>query len=235
MAGSLPRPAAGLLFDMGDVLYDATAWRRWLLQLLTRLGLHTNYTCLFRVWDREFLDDVHRGRREFCEAFDAFLRALGLRPSQIDEVGAACRSRRRRMEATARPLPGVKATLFRLHRAGLTLGILNNSERSSAALRRQLEQFGVADVFTSVISSIELGQVKPAAATYLASLRQMGLRPEQAAFVGHDSDELAGAAEVGMATIAFNFDDDAKADVRLERFEQLLDVIDVPARRATAG
>ena len=33
LEGSLARPAGGLLFDFGDVLYDATVWRRWLLVL----------------------------------------------------------------------------------------------------------------------------------------------------------------------------------------------------------
>ncbi len=28
----------GLIFDAADVLYDASAWRRWLLQLVSRFG-----------------------------------------------------------------------------------------------------------------------------------------------------------------------------------------------------
>src|SRR3981081_3849051 len=54
----------GLVFDMDDVLYDATLWRRWLLQLLGRLGLKADYHTFYRTWDAEFLADVHRGRRE---------------------------------------------------------------------------------------------------------------------------------------------------------------------------
>lgn len=41
MAENGSRKTLGLLFDMGDVLYDATVWRRWLLQLLHKMGLHT--------------------------------------------------------------------------------------------------------------------------------------------------------------------------------------------------
>ena len=112
--GSLPRPVCGLLFDAGDVLYDDTVWRRWLLQVLARLGLHTNYRSFYHVWKHDFLDDVHRGRREFCEAFQAFLLSVGLSRAQVDEVESACQAKRNQWEASARPLPGVKSTLTKL-------------------------------------------------------------------------------------------------------------------------
>ena len=235
MAGSLSRPVAGLLLDMDDVLVDATVWRRWLLQLLSRLGVQAQYTCLFRVWDREFLRDVHRGRRPFCEAFESFLLALGLRRAQIEEITSSCQARRRHLEATARPLPGVKSTLTRLHQAGLVLGVLNNSESPGAALQGQLDRFGLEGLFAAVLSSIDLERTKPDPVTYLTALRAMRLAPEQAAFVGHDTAELAGAAEVGMRTVAFNFDRDARADVYLGRFEELLEVVGVRTRYAAAG
>jgi hypothetical protein len=53
--------------------------------------------------------------------------------------------------------------------------------------------------------------------------------------VGHDVEELAGAAAVGMPTIAFNFDADAQANVYLARFEELLDVIRRQPPFAAAG
>ena len=56
-----PRPIRGLLFDACNVLYDDTAWRRWLLRLLTRLGLRTEYAPFFRIFDHDYLDAVYRG------------------------------------------------------------------------------------------------------------------------------------------------------------------------------
>ena len=44
----------GVLFDMCNVLFDNTVWRRWVLKVLGRLGLHTNYRSFFRVWDRDY-------------------------------------------------------------------------------------------------------------------------------------------------------------------------------------
>jgi hypothetical protein len=57
----------------------------------------------------------------------------------------------------------------------------------------------------------------------------------EAAFVGHDAEELSGAAAVGMRTIAFNHAADAKADRYLIRFEQLLDVVGSDRTFSAAG
>ncbi len=235
MDGSLTGGLAGLVFDMDDVLHDATVWRRWLMRLLARIGVHTTYPCLFRVWDREYLDDVHRGRREFAEAFDTFLMAIGLKRAQIDEVTAAAQARLRDVAASARPLPGVKTTLGRLRESGLALGVLANSSLPAEELRGQLDRFGLGETFAAVVSSIDLGRTKPDPATYLTVLKLLKLRPDQAAFVGHDTAELAGAAAVGIRTVAFNYDRDAQADVFLTRFDELLDVVGVRAKYAVAG
>lgn len=231
----LPGKIRGVLFDVGNVLYDDTVWRRWVLKLLSRLGLHTNYCCFFRIWDRDYLGDVHRGRREFREAFEAFLLSAGLSRSQIEEVEAACRARRHQLEADARPLPGVKTTLERLHRSELALGALSNSEHPAPVLRRQIEQFAVQRLFATVVSSIDLKRTMPDPAVYLTAVKALELPAEEVAFVGHDAAELAGAAAVGMPTIAFNFDADARADVYLSRFEELLEVIGRRPPLAAAG
>ncbi len=215
----------GVLFDACNVLYDNTLWRRWLLQLLSRLGLHTNYRCFFRVWDREFLDAVCRGRRTFGEAFRSFLRSAGLSSGQIDEVEAACKFRHRELHADTLPLPGVKATLGRLHKAGVVLGSISNSEYSAAAHRQWLDRFALGECFTSVVSSIDLGQTMPDPACYMKALGEMQLSPAEVAFVGHDALEMSGAAELGMPTIAFNFEPDVQADVYINRFDELIDVV----------
>ena len=222
ISGVLPRPVEGLLFDMGDVLYDATLWRRWLLRVLSRLGVHTSYRSFFHIWDHDFLDDVHRGRREFSEAFQAFLRSVGLSPAQIDEVEAACQARRNEWERTARLLPGVKSTLGKLHAAGIVMGVLSDSENPGALIHQRLDRLGLGQVFKAVVSSIDLEQIKPHPVGYRTALQAMELPADRVAFVGHDAEELAGAAAVGMSTIAFNHDPAAKADVFIARFEQLL-------------
>jgi HAD superfamily hydrolase (TIGR01509 family) len=215
----------GVLFDMCNILYDDTVWRRWVLRLLSRLGLSTNYCSFFRVWDRDYLDEVHRGERDFRQAFAAFLRCAGLSGGQIDEVEAAGHARRRHLEDHCRPLPGVRNTLWRLHQLGFVLGVISNSEHPAAALRGRLHRFGIEKIFPAVVSSIDLRCCMPDLASYSAALQSMNLPPDKVVFVGHDPMELAGARAVGMTTVAFNSDSDAKADVYISRFEELIEVL----------
>lgn len=224
------RPVAGwpalqaVVFDMGDVLYDATVWRRWLLKLLGQMGLHTQYRTFFEVWDREYLEDVHRGQREYREAFEAFLRAAGLSRAQIDEVEAASQPRRRELESCVRPLPGVDRTLAALGRRGLKLGVLSDSERTAAQLEQFLDRLGLAKRFVAVVSSFDLASVKPAELNYRTICAALNVAANEAAFVGHDQEELDGAVTAGMRSVAFNADATAVADVCLGPFGELLDV-----------
>ena len=140
----LLRPVSGLLLDMGDVIHDTTVWRPWLARVLGRTGLlgpRANLKDFFRVWDREYLGDVHRGRREFDEAFRALLVSFGLTPAQVDEVHRACHTRRRRLEADAQPLPGVRATLCATRRGGIRAGRLERLGTPGPRPRRTTRTF----------------------------------------------------------------------------------------------
>jgi FMN phosphatase YigB (HAD superfamily) len=225
----------GLLFDAGDVLYDATPGRRRLLRLLAALGLHTQYPYFFRIWERNFLRDVYRGRMGYTDALRAMLRSFGFTDAQIDEVESAASIRRRELETPERLLPGVRETLCRAEFAHLSLGVLTNSTSTGAEIERRLGEFGLGGRFRWVFTSTDLGCALPDRAAFRSALETMGLAAEQVAFVGHDGDELAGAALVGMPTIAFNYDHDAIADVYLESFHELANLIDHKSPVRMAG
>jgi HAD superfamily hydrolase (TIGR01509 family) len=231
----LKTPVEGLLLDSCDVLYDVTGWRRWMLQVLRRLGLHTHYRCLFHVWEKDYLRAVHRGQSEPCEALRAFLQALGLSRGQIEEVATTCQARRLRWEAEIRLLPGVKNTIREIAGAGIPLAIVSDTEHSSETFREHLEEMGLRDTLTAVVTSRDLGRTKPDPRCYEAALEALDLHARQTAFVGHDADELAGAARLGMQTIAINTSQEVEADILLTRFVDLLDVVDLPTRRNMAG
>jgi FMN phosphatase YigB (HAD superfamily) len=229
------RPIRGLLLDVCNTLYDDTDWRRWLLRLLMRLGLRTEYGPFFRVFDRDYLDAVYRGQRPFSDALDAFLISAGLTAGQAEEVHRALDYQRRHSNATHRPLIGVRETLAQLHSSGVKLGVLCNCEHSGEALRQQLAELLGESPWTAVISSRDLGCTMPEAACYRAALNALQLSAAEAAFVGHDARDLHGAAVQGLATIAFNSDRDARADVYLQRFEDLIELTRFsPGRLAAA-
>ena len=219
-----PRPIRGLLLDACNILYDDTDWRRWLLRLLLRLGLRTEYGPFFRIFDRDYLDAVYRGERPFSDALDAFLISAGLSAGQAEEVRRALDSHRRQSDPSHRPLIGVRETLAQLRSSAVKLGVLCNCEQSGEAIRQQLAELLGESPWAAVISSRDLGCTMPAAACYEAALRAMQLPAAEVAFVGHDARELRGAAVQGLVTIAFNSDRDALADVYLQRFEDLIEL-----------
>lgn len=210
-----------LLLDMGDVLYDATSWRLWLHHLLMQLGVRTDYASLFDVWDRQFLPDVHCGRVAYRDALSAFLRCCGLSGGQIDEVLGASAAKAHELETTRRPFPGVRSTLACLHQAGYALGVLSDSESRADELWARMRSLGIAPYLTAVVSSRDLGITKPHPAAYRRAAEALGRPVERIAFVGHDAEELEGAAAVGMRTVAFNCPPSVVADVWIARFDGL--------------
>ena len=192
-----PRPIRGLLLDACNILYDDTAWRRWLLRLLMRLGLRTEYGPFFRVLDRDYLDAVYRGQRPFSDALDAFLISAGLSAGQAEEVRRALDSYRRQSDESHRPLIGVRQTLAQLHSSGVKLGVLCNCEHSGETIRQRLAELLGESPWAAVISSRDLGCTMPDPACYAAALHALQLPVAEVAFVGHDARELRGAAVAG--------------------------------------
>jgi FMN phosphatase YigB (HAD superfamily) len=215
------RDVAALICDVDDVLCDATAWRRWLLQLLARFGLHTNYRCFFRYWDREYLGRVYSGEATIIEALRSLLRDVGLKPGQIDEVVAASQARRREIESGLRPLPGVRSALVGLKEAGVALGVLANSELTAAELSVRLARLGLSECFQVVVSSYDLKCMLPNEEGFGTALGALALSSQRAAFLGHDAAELAGASAIGLRTIGFHPDADAAADRLIASFDEL--------------
>jgi HAD superfamily hydrolase (TIGR01509 family) len=223
------RTVDGLLFDMGDVLYDATLWRRWLWQLLAKLGVKKTYEGLFTIWDDDFLDAVHRGLADYATAFESFLASLALSRAQIDEIVAASRIRKRELESDVRPLAGVRTTIEQLVGLGIPLGVVSDSESRAEDLRAYLDRMGLGGAFTAIVSSRDLGCTKPDPRCYLTALESLSLAAEAVAFVGHDAVELAGARAVGLTSIAFNESPGCVATIHLRHFRELLSFVQ-PAR-----
>ncbi len=221
-----PRSLRGLVFEMTNVLHDATLWRREVVKLLARLGIPACYPAFFDDWDREYLSDVQCGFRQFEEAFQAFLLSRGLSWGQIDEIEAATRVRRQELEERVRPLPGVAATLAKLNAQGLPLALLTDSPYPAARLEKELDKLSLSGCFQSVLSSFDLEVTKPDPACYQAAIRALGVPAQELAFVGCDHESLAGAAACGLRTIAVNCQQAVSADAQLTRFSELLEIVE---------
>jgi HAD superfamily hydrolase (TIGR01509 family) len=140
------------------------------------------------------------------------------------------------LAADLRPLPGVRATLANLKARRLQMAVLCDSDYPATRLADQLRRMGLGEMLPIVISSFDLERTKPDPQCYRAALEALQLPAEQAAYVGHDAEELAGARAIGMPTVAFNFAPDANADAFVTHFNQLLELVpDAGEGRAAAA
>jgi HAD superfamily hydrolase (TIGR01509 family) len=221
-ASAAPQLISALVFDLDHVLYDASPWQRWLVQLLARVGLHTHYQAFYRAFERDHLQAVYRGEQEYWEALSEYLLAAGLPRARVDEVLAAGHGKYHELWEDVRPLPGVATTLAQLAARGVRLAVLSNSYCSAERIVGKLTQLGLASRFEVVLSSYDLRAAKPAPLCYQAVLTSLKLDSADVGFVGHAALELAGAGLAGMATFAINYSPEAQADVYLDRFDRLL-------------
>jgi putative hydrolase of the HAD superfamily len=115
-------------------------------------------------------------------------------------------------------------TLKILKNRNMYLGVVTDTAQPLHVKINKLERGGIGNLWDSIIPSSEVGVQKPDPKIYQLALQQLGLKSAQAVFVGHKSSELEGARNVGMKTVAFNYDHDAKADVYIKKFSDLIDL-----------
>ncbi|MHB8973466.1 MAG: HAD family hydrolase [Pirellulaceae bacterium] len=180
-------PVSGLLLDMGGVLYDDSVWPRWLLKLVTRLGLHTHYTLFFRVWQREYGPRIKRGECNYWQAMREFLRSVGLTNGQIDEVEAAGHPRQREFETDIYPLPGVVNGLTRLQSLGIRLTVLSSGYLDTAGVEQQLDRLGLAGYFNAIATEMQIERAQPGRPYFDAAIPLTGMTCAQHGYVGRDT------------------------------------------------
>jgi FMN phosphatase YigB (HAD superfamily) len=214
----------GLIFDIGDVLYDATPWRRWLVERLNRGGVEVSYPELVARWER-LLVDVYCGRADYWERFKDLLTSFGVDGVETAGLALEARLMGTKVQLGRRPFDGVEETLAAVKKLGVRLAALSDSESCAAKVRESLESLGLARYFDAVVSSLDIRAPKPAPEAYWAASNALSLPLAHCAFVGHDVDELEGARAVGLFAIAFNYSVEASADEYLGDFRELLALV----------
>ena len=218
---------SGIIFDMGDIFFDATPWRRWLTAQLNARGLNVTYEQLVEKWEA-LLVDVYRGLAPYWSRLGELLGSLGLAGPARDELIQAAREQGQRVRAERKLFDGVRTTLEQLRQAGLRLAVLSDTESTQAKVRELLAELDIEQCFDAVVASLDIGFAKPEPAAYQAAADALGLDRSRCAFVGHDVDELEGAKAAGLFTIAYNHAPGATADRYVERFEQLVEALAKP-------
>jgi HAD superfamily hydrolase (TIGR01509 family) len=219
-------PFRAIIFDMGDVFFDATPWRRALAARLQGLGVKIDYRQLCQGWEAKLVA-VYLGRQEYWAALAEFLAELGLSESSVADTIAFARDGAAAVERRTL-FDGVAETLNSLKSKGLKLAVLSDTESSEARVRRRLADMGIEHCFDAVVTSIDIGHVKPEREAFAAALDRLHASAGEAIFVGHDADELEGAKQSGLTAVAYNYEAGVVADHRLDHFRDLLQLADPP-------
>ncbi len=219
-APGAPRPNTGkirgLIFDAGDLLYYRTQRSEKFKAFLRELGMEIdpNHEAAKKAIEYK----AYRGQINHDAYRESILNIYGISQPELVARGKQALIDD---DANVTFFEGVPETLLSLKAQGFLLGIVTDTANSITAKLSWFERGGFGHVWDSIISSMDIGVRKPDPSIYYAALRQLGLEPGQAAFVGHRTVELDGARAVGIPTIAFNYDPDARADCYIEQFCEL--------------
>lgn len=217
--GGYSSPVKAVFFDAGDILYHRPQQGAYLKSFLARHGLHTPVNIVTetsRLKNLAFQGQL--GRHEY---YTAILNLYGVRDAQSTAEGIAAIEQD---DTTVEIIPGVPDTIRALKENGFMLGIITDTALPIHIKLGWFEKHGFGHVWDTIISSKEIGVRKPAPIIYQKAFEQIGIRPDEAVFVGHKASELNGARAVGMTTIAFNYEPGAVADYYIENFSDLLNV-----------
>ena len=218
-ADGSPCRVRALLFDAGDLLYFRPERGKFFTEFLEELDLnseekYSNERYLLR-------QQAYRGEMDQEEYQREILNLYGItEPEQVDRGLKAMK----KDENNVQFFEGVKETLLTLKEAGYLLGIVTDTANPLYAKLNWFERGGFGHVWDAITSSLDVGVRKPDPKIYCAALKQLGVAVEQAVFLGHKKSELDGARNVGIRTIAFNYDDDALADYYVDKFADILKV-----------
>lgn len=213
-----------VIFDVGDVFYDATPWRRWLTGRLQAEGITIDYPSLCTRWEDQLVP-VYRGQRPYWHAFRDLLAELRLPEAAAGCIEAAARDKAAAV-AEAPLFEGVPETLAALHVRGIRLAVLSDTESLEQAVRDRLKRWEIGRYFHAVVTSAATGYVKPEPQAYAEAMSRLAVAPAESVFVGHDPGELRGAMAAGLTAIAFNNDTPVPARYHIRRFQDLLDLLD---------
>lgn len=213
------RRIKAILFDASDILYFRPKKGTWLKPYLEKLGLQDRK--IPASLSQELTTRAFQREINIEEYYTQLLKLYGVQGHEQLEAGRAVLQQ----ESNAIEIvDGVKDTLLRLKERGFLLGIVTDTVLPISTKLRWFEQAGFGHVWDAVISSCDVGIRKPNPGIYQAALQQLGVTAEEAVFVGHNSSEIQGATNVGLGTIAFNYDDDVQADIYIKLFADLLNV-----------
>ena len=186
-----------VLFDLFETLVSHfdPEWKPPVRTRAERLGVderlwEAHWPRFERLWERGEI-------RGYEAALEAFCAAAGASP-EASAVAGLRRDYRAITDVAFVPPPpaALVGLLSGLRARGLRLAIVTNANDLDTA---PWATFALAPFFDAFVASHEVGLMKPDPRIYALACERLGVRPEDAVFVGDGgSDELRGAHEAGV-------------------------------------
>jgi len=218
-----------VLFDLDNTLIDFLTFKKETAKAaahaMVKQGLPTDeihaYGLIFSVYDEKGI--------EHQKTFYEVVKPFGLPVDDAERIQqAAIAAYLKRKFEVLRTYPDVKATLMKLRRKGLKLGIVTDAPRNKAWQRLVLT--GLEKEFDVVITHDDTLELKPHPSPFSLALKRLGLLPGACLFVGDNPDrDIKGAKEVGMRTCWARYGSlrkESGADYEIRRFGELVAVVE---------
>ncbi|MER5264062.1 HAD family hydrolase [Actinosynnema sp. NPDC002837] len=196
----------GVLFDFHGTLARSVAWGVPHREVLERHGLPEaglRWDDGWSVWPADGeAHEAHSRDRDSYRAWEVDrlrrrARACGVPAERVEAVVADLDRETRALRV--RRYDDVLEALARLSRLGVVCAVCSNWYWE---LDEAIEQAGLAGVFAAAVSSARAGWRKPDPRIYRRTLRECGLRPAEALFVGDMwGPDVLGPRAVGMRAV----------------------------------
>lgn len=217
-----------LLFDLDGTLVNSRA------DLSTSVNLALAEMGLATLPEEPVMQYVGEGIRVLIER--SLAASLGSRPEE-QRVDLAIEIYRRHYGAhlldTTRPYPEVKATLE--HFSSLPKAVVTNKPYGFTI--DLLKGLGLETHFAAILGGDSLAERKPSPAPLLEAARRCDRKAQDCLMIGDSRIDIEAGAAAGMDTCGFVSGfrgrlelEKAGADFLIERFSELIAIVDVPGK-----
>ena len=217
-----------VVFDLDNTLMDFMKMKRRSIEEAIPAMIDAGLS-VTKEEANKVIDEIYKEKGiEYQQVFDLFLQRVN---NKIDYkiLSAGIVAYRRAREAALIPYPHVYSTLNKLLKLGILMGILSDAPVKEAWLR--LAYLNFHHIFDAVVTFEDTGVRKPDAAPFLAMLKRLEVKPEEALMVGDWAErDIVGAKNVGMKTAFAKYGDTFNtkkhnADFELNDINELIDII----------
>jgi putative hydrolase of the HAD superfamily len=189
-------PLQAVLFDLDDTLHDKSATLCVFAKAqhasndLGRIGIDAT------DWVKQFVL-LNNERIEKAEVFARLAREFKI-PDAVQS--ALLHDFDANLGRSSLPFPGSVELLQACRVRGLKIGLVTNGR--DGFQRSKVAGMGMLGLFDSIVTSGGFGTKKPDHRIFMACLHELGVRPEDAAFVGDDfAADIQPSLEIGMHAI----------------------------------